>query len=125
MESETKACPQCAETILAAAQVCKHCGSDFAAMEAANSGFPARRVLYLLAVAAFIISGWDLSDAMPGSSRQREGYALFYLSIGLFVAGVFTQMSQRRSGDTRSDGAFWGWTVGIGLVVLVAGLAVL
>ena len=84
-----------------------------------------RRLLYLGAVAAFIVSGWDLSGGAPGSPRQSEGYALFYLSIGLFVVGGLVQRAQRKAGDTRGDGAFWAWTVAIGLMALVAGLIAL
>lgn len=84
-----------------------------------------RRLLYLGAVAAFIVSGWDLSGGAPGSPRQSEGYALFYLSIGLFVVGGLVQRAQRKAGDTRSDGAFWAWTVAVGLMALIAGLIAL
>ncbi|WP_082109829.1 zinc ribbon domain-containing protein [Mycobacterium sp. UM_Kg1] len=31
LQAQTKACPDCAETVLAAARVCKHCGYRFAA----------------------------------------------------------------------------------------------
>jgi hypothetical protein len=34
-DGETKICPRCAERVKSAAAVCRHCGADFQAIEAA------------------------------------------------------------------------------------------
>ena len=39
-QAKTKACPDCAETILAAAKVCKHCGYRYAPLSAPKTSVP-------------------------------------------------------------------------------------
>ena len=107
MKEDEKKCPLCAEVIKVEAVRCRHCNGDLSALDRANKGFPARRIVYLMALGAFILSGMSLSSALPGSSRQAEGYALTWISIALFVVGIIVQVFQRKSGDSRSDVAFW------------------
>ena len=118
MELAEKLCPQCAETITSQAVKCRFCGTDLTLHEKSNTGIPARRILYLMGLAALIVSGMDLAGASNGSSRQAEGYLLTVISIVLMVAGIIVQVSQRKSGDRRSDGTFWIISV-IATIVLI------
>jgi hypothetical protein len=118
MELAEKLCPQCAETIKSQAVKCRFCGTDLALHDKSNAGIPARRILYLMGLAAFIVSGLDLAGAPYGSSRQSEGYLLTVISIALMVAGIVVQVSQRKAGDRRSDITFWIISV-VGTVILI------
>lgn len=80
VDAETKTCPDCAETVLAPAKVCKHCGFRFDADEedepfelaaAPAATKPTRRVWpYLLAAvaAAIIVGGSNIGS--PPTSRN-------------------------------------------------------
>ena len=122
MELTDKLCPQCAETIKSQAVKCRFCGTDFTLHEKSNAGIPARRILYLMGLAALIVSGMDLAGAPYGSSRQAEGYLLTVISIVLMVAGIVVQVSQRRAGDRRSDGAFWIVSIVATAVLIFVGM---
>lgn len=122
MELTEKLCPQCAETIKAQAIKCRFCGTDLTFHEKSNTGIPARRILYLMGLAAFIVSGMDLAGAPHGSSRQAEGYLLTVISIFLMVTGVVVQVSQRKSGDKRSDRTFWIISVVATIVLIFVGM---
>lgn len=122
MELTEKLCPQCAETIKSQAVKCRFCGTDFALHEKSNTGIPARRILYVMGLAAFIVSGLDLAGARYGSSRQSEGYLLTVISIALMVAGIVVQVSQRKAGDKRSDGLFWVVSIVVTIILIFSGM---
>ncbi|MDH2015020.1 zinc ribbon domain-containing protein [Pseudomonas juntendi] len=115
-------CPQCAELIKCQAAKCRFCGFDIDYNQRLNSGFPARRILYLMALASFVVSGMDLAGATAGSPRQTEGYILTILFVLLMTAGVIVQVAQRKAGDKRSDKRFWAISIALMLVLLFAGM---
>lgn len=122
MELTDKLCPQCAETIKIQAVKCRFCGTDLTLHEKSNTGIPARRILYLMGLAAFIVSGMDLAGVPQGSSRQAEGYLLTVISIVLMVAGIVVQVLQRKAGDKRSDGTFWIVSIAVTIVLIFLGM---
>ncbi|WP_278938736.1 hypothetical protein [Pseudomonas helleri] len=122
MKPSEKLCPQCAETIKSQAVKCRFCGSDLALEEKSNAGIPARRILYSMGLAAFIVSGMDLAGAPYGSSRQAEGYLLTVISIALMVTGIVVQVAQRKAGDKRSDGTFWSISIAVTTALIFIGM---
>lgn len=122
MELTEKLCPQCAETIKSQAVKCRFCGTDLTLQEKSNVGIPARRILYLMGLAAFIVSGMELAGAPNGSSRQAEGYLLTVISIVLMVVGIVVQVSQRKAGDKRSDITFWVVSIIATIILIFIGM---
>lgn len=91
--NDTKVCPFCAETIKAAAIVCKHCGRDLpAGAEAAEASEPAAPVntgenlpWWPMTLVSAVILGaiWFASSKLPSSTaptndkqRERSGIEL-------------------------------------------------
>lgn len=56
---DTKQCPHCAETILADAKVCKHCGRD---VDQGRSRAKFVIFIILLVLLAFLVFNWFVND---------------------------------------------------------------
>jgi hypothetical protein len=136
---QTKACPFCAETILAAAVKCKHCGSDVRADDGAfrprllvgivpfffmfglkvigtyyaGATNPSAAMMSCLVVAAFCIA------IMSGLFRRKRwardwGYALAFL----YAAGAFWDIATGRDDLGHWGVAFFGIAAGLSLLAI-------
>lgn len=65
--SETKACPFCAEQILAAATVCKHCGRDQNSLKATTSPW----VIRALVAVVVVLAAWWFVRAQIDNSGDK------------------------------------------------------
>jgi hypothetical protein len=73
---DTKTCPACAETVKAAAKVCRYCGNKFEARRSI-SAHPSRRIVALVAVLVTALGGtaWAIqSDDQEAAAREDKAF---------------------------------------------------